>query len=45
MIGAGFTHALHNEMHRLPQILVMSALLGVVAYARWPDMIGRTTHG
>ena len=45
MIGAGFTHALHNEMERLPQVLVMSALLGVVAYARWPDMIGRKTRG
>ena len=41
MIGAGFTHALHAEMHRVPQVLVMMALLGVDAYARWTDMIGR----
>jgi putative oxidoreductase len=37
MIGAGVTHALHQELHRLPQILVMSVLLGVIAYARWPN--------
>jgi putative oxidoreductase len=37
MIGAGLTHALHQELQRLPQILVMSVLLGVIAYARWPN--------
>ena len=35
MIGAGATHAMHGEIHRLPKILVMSLLLCVVAYGRW----------
>ena len=35
MIGAGATHAMHGEQQRLPQILVMSLLLGAVAYGRW----------
>ena len=35
MIGAGATHAMHAEPQRLPQILVMSLLLGAVAYGRW----------
>ena len=35
MIGAGLTHLLHGEQQRLPQILVMSTLLGIVAYGRW----------
>src|SRR5262245_11562616 len=30
MIGAGLTHLLHGEERRLPEILVLSLLLGVV---------------
>lgn len=35
MAGAGMTHLVHNEVQRLTQIAVMSAMLGAVAYARW----------
>lgn len=35
MIGAGLTHILHAELQRLPQIIVMSLLLVIVAYRRW----------
>jgi putative oxidoreductase len=45
MIGAGLTHALHGELHRLPQIVIMTTLLGVVAYARWSDAIRRKISG
>ena len=41
MIGAGATHAMHSEEHRLPQILVMSLLLGLVAYGRWSQALWR----
>ena len=43
MTGAGFTHALHNEAHRLPQIVIMSLLLAAVAYGRWRDAFWRKT--
>ncbi len=43
MIGAGVTHALHDEWQRVPQIAVMSALLVVVAYGRWSDARLRKT--
>jgi uncharacterized membrane protein YphA (DoxX/SURF4 family) len=39
MIGAGLTHILHDEAHRLPQIAVMSAMLIAVAYGRWRESI------
>jgi len=42
MIGAGATHVMHGEQHRLPQILVMSLLLGAVAYGRWSQALWRT---
>jgi len=35
MAGAGMTHLVHGELQRLTQIAVMSALLAIVAYARW----------
>lgn len=35
MIGAGLTHIVHAELQRLPQIIVMSLLLVIVAYGRW----------
>jgi putative oxidoreductase len=41
MIGAGVTHARFDEMHRLPQIVIMSALLAAVAYGRWADAFWR----
>jgi uncharacterized membrane protein YphA (DoxX/SURF4 family) len=41
MIGAGFTHLMHGEQQRLPQIVIMSLLLAVVAYARWHEVLGR----
>jgi uncharacterized membrane protein YphA (DoxX/SURF4 family) len=41
MIGAGMTHFTHGEMHRLPQILVMSLMLAIVAYGRWPPALSR----
>jgi putative oxidoreductase len=44
MIGAGVTHALHGEHRRLPQIIVMSVLLLVVAYGRWAESLRRTTR-
>ena len=34
MIGAGLTHILHDEHQRMVQILIMSALLGIVAWRR-----------
>jgi putative oxidoreductase len=34
MIGAGATHVVHDELQRLPQIVVMSLMLGVVALGR-----------
>jgi putative oxidoreductase len=44
MIGAGLTHALHDELQRLPQIVIMSLMLAAVAYGRlseavWPRKI------
>jgi putative oxidoreductase len=42
MIGAGITHLTHNEAHRLPQILVMSTMLALVAFGRWPSAFRRT---
>jgi putative oxidoreductase len=44
MIGAGFTHALHGEEQRLPQIFIMSLMLGVVAYGRWSQAMWKTTR-
>jgi uncharacterized membrane protein YphA (DoxX/SURF4 family) len=41
MIGAGLTHLLHDELRRLPQILVMSFLLCVVVYGRWSEVFRR----
>jgi putative oxidoreductase len=35
MIGAGVTHVLHAEQRRLPEILVISILLAIVAVGRW----------
>jgi uncharacterized membrane protein YphA (DoxX/SURF4 family) len=44
MIGAGMTHLTHDEIHRLPQILVMSLMLAIVAYGRWPPVFRRKTR-
>jgi putative oxidoreductase len=44
MIGAGATHAMHDETRRLPQILVMSVFLLVIAYGRWPQAFWRKTR-
>jgi putative oxidoreductase len=44
MIGAGITHLTHNEAHRLPQILVMSTMLALVAYGRWSSAFRRRTR-
>jgi uncharacterized membrane protein YphA (DoxX/SURF4 family) len=44
MMGAGFTHALHDETRRLPEIVIISVLLAVVAYGRWPDAFWRKTR-
>jgi uncharacterized membrane protein YphA (DoxX/SURF4 family) len=41
MIGAGATHVLHAEQRRLPQIVIMSLLLALVAYGRWSTAIWR----
>jgi putative oxidoreductase len=41
MIGAGATHAMHDETRRLPQIVVMLLLLCVVAYGRWRQALWR----
>jgi putative oxidoreductase len=43
MIGAGATHALHDEWQRLPQIAVMSAMLVAVTYGRWSNARLRTS--
>lgn len=37
MIGAALTHIVHAELQRLPQIVVMSVLLVIVAFGRWSD--------
>jgi uncharacterized membrane protein YphA (DoxX/SURF4 family) len=41
MMGAGLTHVVHSEQHRLPQIIIMSLLLGIVAYGRWSEVLWR----
>jgi uncharacterized membrane protein YphA (DoxX/SURF4 family) len=41
MIGAGATHAMHDETRRLPQIVVMLLLLCVVAHGRWRQALWR----
>ena len=41
MIGAGATHVIHDETHRLTQIVVMSVMLCVVAYGRWRQAFWR----
>jgi putative oxidoreductase len=40
MIGAGWTHLTHNEAHRLPQNIVMSLMLAIVAWGRWARAFG-----
>jgi putative oxidoreductase len=41
MIGAGATHAIHGELDRLAQIVVMSLMLGAIAYGRRADAFWR----
>lgn len=41
MLGAGATHVVHDEFQRLPQIVVMSLMLGAVAYGRRADAFWR----
>jgi uncharacterized membrane protein YphA (DoxX/SURF4 family) len=43
MLGAGVTHAMHDETRRLPQIVVMSALLVAVLFGRWAEAFWRKT--
>jgi putative oxidoreductase len=37
MAGAGLTHLVHDELRRMPEILVISTLLAIVAYGRWKE--------
>jgi uncharacterized membrane protein YphA (DoxX/SURF4 family) len=37
MSGAGLTHLVHDELRRLQEIFVISAVLGIVAYGRWKE--------
>jgi putative oxidoreductase len=39
MIGAGLTHMLHGEHQRMVPIVVISALLGIVAWRRDPRRV------
>jgi putative oxidoreductase len=39
MVGAGLTHLIHAEYQRLVEIVVISLLLGVVAYGRRAESI------
>ncbi len=41
MIGATVTHLLHSEASRALVAAVLMVLLGIVAYARRPDFVGR----
>jgi putative oxidoreductase len=40
MIGAGWTHLTHGETQRIPQIVVMSLMLAIVAWGRWAGAFG-----